>query len=233
MCDLHVHDTPRQARQAFQALITDRERDASFNITPTSDVYVVLDDGEARKIDLVHLGFVPGWAKDLKFGNCKIKCPRRIRHQVERLQVRVQAEASHPARGRLVRVEERYRARSASSRTASRASTGNRSRWQGCGTSGEAQTARASRLRTVTIITTGPQRNDEKPIHDRMQVILPPEAWEAWLDPTNDDTEALAKLLEPAPVDLLVAGPVFHRRNSTHNDSPDLVAEVTADQLVG
>jgi putative SOS response-associated peptidase YedK len=38
-----------------------------------------------------------------------------------------------------------------------------------------------------------------KPIHDRMLVILAPSAWDAWLDPTK----ALAKLLVPAPADLL------------------------------
>ena len=44
-------------------------------------------------------------------------------------------------------------------------------------------------------------------IHDRMPVILPPSAWDARLDPANNDTEALAKLLVPARADLLVAGP--------------------------
>jgi putative SOS response-associated peptidase YedK len=38
-------------------------------VPPTSDVYVVLDDGEARKVDLVRWGFVPAWAKDIKIGN--------------------------------------------------------------------------------------------------------------------------------------------------------------------
>jgi putative SOS response-associated peptidase YedK len=56
-------------------------------------------------------------------------------------------------------------------------------------------------LRTVTIITTDPNET-MKPIHDRMLVILPPSAWNACLDPTK----ALAKLLVPAPADLLESG---------------------------
>ena len=36
---------------------------------PTSGVYVVLDDGEARRVDLVRWGFVPAWAKDIKIGD--------------------------------------------------------------------------------------------------------------------------------------------------------------------
>jgi putative SOS response-associated peptidase YedK len=71
------------------------------------------------------------------------------------------------------------------------------------------------------------------PIHDRMPVILPPSAWDVWLDPTNDDTESVAQLLVSEPADLLVARPVTTAVNSTRNDGPDLIAEATPDQLVG
>jgi putative SOS response-associated peptidase YedK len=54
-----------------------------------------------------------------------------------------------------------------------------------------------------------------------MPVILPPEAWDAWLDPTNEDTEALVKLLVPAPADLLVARPV-----STAVNAPGTTAQI-------
>jgi hypothetical protein len=51
--------------------------------------------------------------------------------------------------------------------------------------------------------------------------------------PDNDDTEAVAKLLVPAPAELLVARPVTTAVNSTRNDGPELIAEATGDQLVG
>jgi hypothetical protein len=41
--------------------------------------------------------------------------------------------------------------------------------------------------------------------------------------PTNDDTEAFAKLLVPAPADLLVASPVSMAVNNTRNDRADLI----------
>jgi putative SOS response-associated peptidase YedK len=50
-------------------LVTDRERDESNDVSPRSDVFVVLDAGEARKVDVLCWGFVPGWAKDIKIGN--------------------------------------------------------------------------------------------------------------------------------------------------------------------
>jgi putative SOS response-associated peptidase YedK len=70
MCGRYT-STPRRDKLAklFEALVTDRERDESYNVSPQSDVYVVLDDGEARKVDMLRWGFVPGWAKDIKIGN--------------------------------------------------------------------------------------------------------------------------------------------------------------------
>jgi putative SOS response-associated peptidase YedK len=87
-------------------------------------------------------------------------------------------------------------------------------------------------LRTCTIITTTPNQT-MAPIHDRMPVILPPSAWDTWLDPAYDDVAALGKLLVPAPGGLLTAHPVSTAVNSVRNDGPDLVVEATGDQLVG
>ncbi|MCZ6822474.1 MAG: SOS response-associated peptidase family protein, partial [Deltaproteobacteria bacterium] len=62
------------------------------------------------------------------------------------------------------------------------------------------------------------------PIHNRMPVILPPEAERAWLDPALDGKpEALRNLLQPMTADALRACPVSRRVNSTHNDGPELI----------
>jgi putative SOS response-associated peptidase YedK len=86
-------------------------------------------------------------------------------------------------------------------------------------------------LRTCTVITTTANET-MAPIHDRMPVILPPPAWDTWLDPSYKDIEALRKLLVPAPAELLVARPVSTAVNSVRNDGPELTAEPTGDQLV-
>jgi putative SOS response-associated peptidase YedK len=73
--------------------------------------------------------------------------------------------------------------------------------------------------RTFTIITTTP--NDlVAPIHDRMPVVLTGEAVDYWLDPREEDTESLRKLLAPAPDDALVKLSVSQRVNSVKNDDP-------------
>ncbi|MDQ1364757.1 MAG: hypothetical protein QOE57_799, partial [Acidimicrobiaceae bacterium] len=61
------------------------------------------------------------------------------------------------------------------------------------------------------------------PIHDRMPVILPPEAWDRWLDPANEDLTAIQGLLVPAPSADLEAYPVSTRVNDVANEGPELV----------
>jgi len=83
--------------------------------------------------------------------------------------------------------------------------------------------------RTFTIITTTP--NDlVAPIHDRMPVVLTGGAVDYWLDPREEDTESLRKLLAPAPEDLLTKQPVSQRVNSVKNDDAACLEPAEATQ---
>ena len=80
-------------------------------------------------------------------------------------------------------------------------------------------------LRSCVIVTTQANRLLE-PIHDRMPVVLPEAAWDAWLDPRptgDDDLATLAGLLVPAPDDWFEAYPVSSRVNRVVEHGPDLV----------
>ena len=41
----------------------------NYNVAPTTDVYVVLEDGGVRQVEALHWGLVPFWAKEAKVGN--------------------------------------------------------------------------------------------------------------------------------------------------------------------
>jgi putative SOS response-associated peptidase YedK len=66
-------------------------------------------------------------------------------------------------------------------------------------------------------------------IHDRMPVILPASAWEAWLDPTNQDLAALGQLLVPAPNELLTMHPVSTEVNKVVNNDARLLDPIDPD----
>ncbi len=80
----------------------------------------------------------------------------------------------------------------------------------------------AEPLRTCTILTTSANATMQ-PIHDRMPVVLPPEAWDLWLDPTLRSPSDVAYLLVPAPDGLLVRRAVSTRVNNVKNDDAELL----------
>jgi putative SOS response-associated peptidase YedK len=82
-------------------------------------------------------------------------------------------------------------------------------------------------LRTCVIITTDANKL-LLPIHDRMPVILPPNVWDQWLDPENEDVERLQKLLVPAPAREFEVQEISTRVNNVRNEGPELVEPVLA-----
>jgi putative SOS response-associated peptidase YedK len=61
-----------------------------------------------------------------------------------------------------------------------------------------------------------------RPIHDRMPVVLMPDAEARWLEPGAGEEE-LASLLVPAPEDLLVAREVVDAVNDVREEGPHLL----------
>lgn len=75
------------------------------------------------------------------------------------------------------------------------------------------------KIESCTVLTTEP--NDLMcEIHDRMPVILPPAAYEQWLDPDREEVEELQALLHPFPTDAMVAEPVGSYVNNARHEGP-------------
>ncbi len=82
-------------------------------------------------------------------------------------------------------------------------------------------------LDTATIVTTEANRL-LSPIHGRMPVIVPPEAFDLWLDCAHVDARTAEALIRPAPEGLLEAYEVSTAVNRTANDNAKLVEPVAA-----
>jgi len=81
---------------------------------------------------------------------------------------------------------------------------------------------------TAAIVTTRANRT-LAPIHDRMPVIVPPEAFNLWLDGAAVDATTAATLFVPAPESLLEAYEVSNAVNRATNDAPELIAPAPVD----
>lgn len=73
-------------------------------------------------------------------------------------------------------------------------------------------------LESCAILTTSANAT-VVPIHERMPVILSPDAFLPWLDPSFHDAERLATLLAPCPPGQVEAYPVSTLVNSPANDT--------------
>jgi putative SOS response-associated peptidase YedK len=81
-------------------------------------------------------------------------------------------------------------------------------------------------LRTVTILT-GPAPADLAHVHDRAPLVLPPQAWEEWLDPDRGD---VSTLLSPTPDGVVVPHPVGPAVGDIRNNGPQLTEAVEVDE---
>jgi putative SOS response-associated peptidase YedK len=74
---------------------------------------------------------------------------------------------------------------------------------------------------TFAVLTTA-AGDDVRDVHPRMPVILAPDDWGRWLDPSTDPGE-LRRLLAPAPAGSLQHHAVSRRVNAPEHDDPSLV----------
>lgn len=81
----------------------------------------------------------------------------------------------------------------------------------------------ALRLESCTIVTT--EANERlRSIHERMPVILPPDAYATWLNPAAEIERDLAPLLRPLPSELVRTRPVSPVVNSARREGPQCIA---------
>ena len=85
---------------------------------------------------------------------------------------------------------------------------------------------------TFTLLTTTPNDVVAR-LHDRMPVVLPREAFDAWLDPALRDPDALARWWSPAPAVDWEAVPVGTRVNRTDVEGPECIAPRRAEDDPG
>ncbi|MGI8710891.1 MAG: SOS response-associated peptidase [Acidimicrobiales bacterium] len=197
----------------------------SFNVAPTDDVYVILADGGVRRVAAHHWGLVPLWAASPAMGN------KMINARAEGLADKNAFKDAFRKRRCLVPADGFYEWRKRPGEKTKQpfyihradgepiAFAGLWEEWKGHDRSGD------QRLRSASIITTTPNELMAT-IHDRMPVILPPAAWDQWLDPDNAEPDTLGKLLVPAPDDLLVMHPVATGVGNVRNQGAHLIEPV-------
>jgi putative SOS response-associated peptidase YedK len=216
MCGRFAFYSPREAVRAVFGVELPFDPAPHYNVAPTQVVAAIRAGPSGPEGVQLRWGLVPYWARDVAIGN------RLINARAESLGDRPAFRDAFRRRRCVVLASGFYEwRREATGRTphyvAPRhgqplAFAGLWERWE----------RGAAPLETCTIITTEASRALAT-LHERMPVILPPEALGEWLDP-RQPAAALARLLRPAPEDLLVFHPVSRAVNSPAQEGPGLIA---------
>jgi putative SOS response-associated peptidase YedK len=203
----------RELAQAF-ALEESPAAAARFNIAPTQEVLAVRQEESGRRIASLRWGLVPHWASDPTIGNRMINArsetvseKRAYRDAFRRRRCLVAADGFYEwAAGRSPRIPHLFRVRRGGI-------FGIAGLWESW------SDPAGGRLESCTLLTTDANAA-VRPLHDRMPVILDPDAYDAWLSPETADLDALRGLLAPCPADWLESTPVCTRINDPRNDDP-------------
>lgn len=227
MCGRFASTTPPDKLAAYfgaeAPLLGDEEINADYNVAPTRDVPIVRVREDERHLDYLRWGLVPRWAKDLRIGS------KMINARAETVATKNSFRSAFVKRRCLVTADGFYEWKRLDPKTKQPmyihradgdplAFAGLYERWT------DAENLRE--IHTCTIITTTPNEMMSE-IHDRMPVLLSPQRWDEWLDPTNADTESLQRLLVPAPEALLTSYAVSTEVNSVKNNNADLLAPIS------
>jgi putative SOS response-associated peptidase YedK len=219
--------TPERIAAYFGAEVDTAALPANYNVAPTSDVYAVVASVDRRpSLRAFHWGLVPSWAKEMKVG-------------AKMINARAETVAEKPAFKPLLRkhrllvpMDGFYEWKVVPGQKTKQPMYIQRADGQPLSVAGLWATWRdrdagpdAPWLHSLTIITTSANELMSS-VHDRMPVILPEERWPEWLDPDNQDVDALKKLLVPAPEGLLVMHPVSTSVNNVRNNGIELLDPV-------
>lgn len=194
----------------------------SWNVAPTDRVYAVAEHQGERLLGTFKWGLIPWFAKEAKLG------VRHINARAETITEKAAFKKSFENRRCIVPADGFYEwERKDGGKQPHLIHHGDRSPLALAGLWGSWRDDAGERVTSCTIITTEPNRL-VAPIHDRMPVVLPPAAWEPWLDPEFGDSAALLEMLVPAPEGTLAEHPVASLVNSVRNNVPELVRPLEA-----
>jgi len=231
MCGRFTLRTPADVlMQTFQTLDFP-ELQPRWNIAPTQQIVAVTTgetDGPRRHAGWFRWGLVPFWADDPSIGS------KMLNARSETVADKPAFRAAFRKRRCLIPADGFYEWQKLSSgkkqpwwiHQAGEQPFAMAGLWESW-TPGQNQTSPPDTepLLTCTILTTDAS-SDLRGLHDRMPVILAPEAWHAWLNPQTQP-EFLKQLMKPASPGTLQLTCVSQLVNRPTPDSPQCLTPVS------
>jgi putative SOS response-associated peptidase YedK len=186
-----------------------------WNAAPTDRMPVVTWEEGKRRLTQMRWGLIPFWAKDTKIGR------KTFNARSEDIDQKPAFREAWKAGRRCLVVSTGYYEWRQPDKQPFAVALGNRGPMVFAGLWERWRDPEGQPIKSFTIITTGANALIA-PIHDRMPVLLPPDAWPAWLGETPATSSELKALLRPYPPEAMTMWPVSKRVGNVRNDTPDL-----------
>ena len=217
MCSRYSLTSPPEAVRAYFGYVNDEPFPPRYNIAPTQPVPIVRrSQAGMRELTLVRWGLIPSWVKEPGSFSTLINARSEtaadkpsFRGAMRHRRCLVPADGFYEWTG-AVGAKQPHLVRPA--RGGPMAMAGLWEHWLG---------ADGSELETMAILTTAASP-DLAWLHDRMPVILQPEAFEAWLDCRSGSAREVVALLAPVREGLLATLAVSRRLNNPRNEGPEV-----------
>jgi len=221
MCGRFTLRTPKERIKREFQLKVEPFVEARYNIAPTQNVLAVRQSTDGREAVELKWGLIPSWAKDASMGARLINARSEtvtekpsFREAFKRRRVIIPADGIYEWR-RAGGSKQPYFFHMRDDRVFGFAGLWDKWRDE----EGEV-------IESCTILTT--EANEVfRAVHDRMPVILHPDAYNEWLSDDPRGVSALKELLHPYPSSEMVAYPVSSRVNSPQNQGEDLIKQLT------
>jgi len=220
-----LFSSPRELQQYFGTPPPSSEFHPNYNVAPTQNIPVIIQREGGRHLKKRHWGLVLFWAKDTSIGS------RMINSRVETVSLKPAFRAAFKLRRCLIPANGFYEwAGKAGSKQPYYfhlssgeliAFAGLWEVWEDINTATE-----PSPYKSCTIITTDPSES-VKDVHDRMPLIIKPEAYEEWLDPENKEPGRIEEVLKNGCVKKLKRYPVSKLVNRVGNNSKECIEPLT------
>ena len=195
-----------------------------YNIAPTQPAAAVLMDHDRRVLDSLRWGLLPAWARDRSIAS------RLINARAETLERRSVFRDAFVRRRCLIPSDGFYEW-GGRERTPHWIRLDDGVPFAYAGLYERRTGTEDTEPGTFTIITTEPNEL-VRSLHDRMPVIIPPDRYDRWLDPSRSTAE-LRAMLRPYPAAGMTAQPVARTVNHADAEGPACVlpAPVAAEDL--
>lgn len=213
MCGRYSFNSSPEDVRAYFSLAGQPDLAPRYNVAPTQLVAVVgrKPDGRSRGLVMLRWGLVPHWSNDSKRPHFNARA--------ETVHTLATFRDSFKSRRCLIPATGFYEWPKSGPKVARhfRPRGGGLMAYAGIWDAWEQEDG--SVLRTCAIVTCAAVEPVSE-VHDRMPLILPPDKWDAWIDP-NATLAQLLPLLAPPPPGLLEAVAVGPAVNKVADDGPE------------